>query len=256
MIQNPHSIITDEGVISIVRQAKNLSQEIKRGFEQREQRVARMKKLEGRRRRQVLKDSVRAIQLASSSTRSRFVAELETYEPPLESVLEEGAPEAEENVAIRDLLDRMSHEESETMKSIIANLRDGMPVQKLLRIARDAKQSHEVEAQHMRVEQLLGALDLSHTTEALQKNIHGILHETYQLPLPRNPKPIRTLQDTSSSESSSVSDDESVSDDTDNVTSDRAVPIRKGTSTPSAQAILDFVCRGPPRRQRPSSSVH
>lgn len=237
MIQNPHSIITDRGTISMVRQAENLSQEIKKGFEQRDQRFAKLKKLEDRRRRQALKDSVRAIQLASSSTRSKFVADLEHYEPPLDPVGEWGSGATVEtspstSTSITDLLYQMAHQESETMKSIVFSLREGIPVKKLLRIAQEAKQSQEIGAQHARSQQLLSALDLSSVPhDKLNDEVARILHETHQLPLPKNPKSIPTLEDDSSEHSSS----DDFSDDVDDDCPDGA----------AAKAILDLVSRGP-----------
>jgi hypothetical protein len=266
MIQNSHSIITDRGTIAIVRQAENLAQEIKKGFEQRDHRFAKLKNLEDRRRRKALKDSVRAIQLASSSTRSRFVADLEHYEPPLDPVGEWGAKATADELgrsgtsssSISEMLSRMAHQESETMKSIVSSLREGIPVKKLLRIARDAKQSQEtIDAQHARAEQLLSALDLTGSTDILKSEIARVLQESYQLPLPKNPKPIPTLQD-------DVGDARSEDDSDDGIQSadplDDDDPDDRSCHS-GAQAILNYVSRAPPqqansRSRTPSTFRH
>lgn len=252
MIQNSHSIITDRGTIAIVRQAENLAQEIKKGFEQRDHRFVKLKKLEDRRRRQALKDSVRAIQLASSSTRSRFVADLENYQPPLDPVGEWGTEANTDDVnrsgssssssSITEMLFKMANQESETMKSIVSSLREGIPVKKLLRIAQDAKQSKEtIEAQHARAEQLLSALNFSTSSDALKVEISRVLQESHQLPLPKNPKPIPTLQDEMSDHSSSSEDDVSSYGSDDDLSS---------SSRSGAQNILEFVARAPPPQHR------
>lgn len=234
----------------MVRRVENLAEDIKRGFEQRDQRVIRFKKLEGRRRRQVLKDSVRAIQAASTSTRSKFVAELEQYEPPLEPVGEGSELDGNSTTTICKLLQRISREESETMKSIVSNLREGMSVQKLLRIARDTKQSQDVDAQNARVDQLLHALDLSLASETLRKDVFRILHESCELPLPKNPKMNHSLECCSSSTSDELSSGE---DGMDNHGSgsesseDADAPYTQQASRDDGvQALLDYVARGPP----------
>jgi hypothetical protein len=82
----------------------------------------------------------------------------------------------------------MSKEESETMKSISANLREGLDVKKLLRVAKEAKDSvEEKEAQKNRLSRLLAAIELQDCDDMSKQAIDDILREKTHLPLPRNP---------------------------------------------------------------------
>jgi hypothetical protein len=129
------------------------------------------KKLESRRRKQTLKDAVNnSMQKQSSAfSRARFAAELSLYEPPTE-------PVTTDDTQLPELIERLSAEESETLKSINKNFREGMSITKLIAIAKAARHSlEEKEAFHTRTNTLLAAIELDHLDPSLQQQIREIL---------------------------------------------------------------------------------
>ena len=80
-MENHHSVITDCGVISMLRLAQDLSASLITDFEKHDQRRWKFYDNETKRRRKVLRENLRNI---NQDEKSRlYVAELSSYEPPM-----------------------------------------------------------------------------------------------------------------------------------------------------------------------------
>lgn len=239
MLHNPYSVISDLGTLQAVRVADNLSLDMKLGFDQFDMKIARLKHLEAKRRKEVLKESVRTIQQAANDPmkKSDYAKALSRYEPPILPVASDSEAEFRDVAELLVQMESVAFADEGSFERRLAKFESLKTKKKKLVDAHGEEieeESEEQIAKRARMMSLLQALQMDASqlnlsssrqladdfkeTDAtigdvqLMEEIERLLSNDCEIPLPRESvesfsPPSRLKEARESSDSTSSSDD-------------------------------------------------